>query len=109
MELHWVLLSQCLYTTKVLKKPILWIFDRIIIPVAIGGVLFGLVIFKFRNSRALYRKRFRCGFAKLGETEPRHPAQLYEAFGYILVLQYYGISIGKQRKENNWDIFLDCF
>ncbi|MAZ77072.1 MAG: prolipoprotein diacylglyceryl transferase [Legionellaceae bacterium] len=81
-----IIIAMFLYNKRVLKKPILWIFDRIIIPVAIGGVFvrFG----NFLNSEIIGHYTgtdFGVIFANLGETEPRHPAQLYEAFGYIIL------------------------
>ncbi len=81
-----VIIAMFMYNKKVLKKPILWIFDRIIIPVAAGAIFvrFG----NFLNSEIIGHPTgtdFGVVFEKLGEDFPRHPAQLYEAFGYILV------------------------
>ncbi|MEZ4875457.1 MAG: prolipoprotein diacylglyceryl transferase [Flavobacteriaceae bacterium] len=81
-----IIIAMFIYNKKVLKKPLLWIFDRIIIPVAIGGVFvrFG----NFLNSEIIGHYTgtdYGVIFANLNETEPRHPAQLYEAFGYIIV------------------------
>lgn len=81
-----VIIAMYLYNKKILKKPILWIFDRIIIPVAIGSVFvrFG----NFLNSEIIGHPtgtNFGVIFKNLGEDFPRHPAQLYEALGYIIV------------------------
>ena len=81
-----IIIAMFIYNKKVLKKPILWIFDRIIIPVAIGGVFvrFG----NFLNSEIIGHPTgtdYGVVFQKLGEDFPRHPAQLYEAIGYIFV------------------------
>lgn len=81
-----VIIAMFLYNKKVLKKPILWIFDRIIIPVAAGAIFvrFG----NFLNSEIIGHPTgtdFGVVFEKLGEDFPRHPAQLYEAIGYVLV------------------------
>ncbi|MAO07663.1 MAG: prolipoprotein diacylglyceryl transferase [Alteromonas sp.] len=81
-----IIIAMFLYNKKVLKKPILWIFDRIIIPVAIGGVFvrFG----NFMNSEIVGHPTgtdYGVIFANLGEDFPRHPAQLYEAVGYLVL------------------------
>lgn len=81
-----IIIAMFLYNKKILKKPILWIFDRVIIPVAIGGVFvrFG----NFMNSEIVGKPTgtdYGVIFANNNETFPRHPAQLYEAAGYIIV------------------------
>lgn len=81
-----VIFAMYLYSKKIVKKNILWILDRIAIPVAIGGVFvrFG----NFMNSEIVGKPThsdYGVVFAQLGENFPRHPAQLYEAFGYFLV------------------------
>jgi len=81
-----IIIAMYIYNKKVLKKPILWIFDRIIIPVAIGGVFvrFG----NFMNSEIVGLPTgtdFGIIFANNNENFPRHPAQLYEAAGYVIV------------------------
>lgn len=81
-----IIIAMYYYSKKVIHKPILWILDRIVIPVAIGGVFvrFG----NFFNSEIIGKPTnsdYGVVFAQLGESFPRHPAQLYEAAGYILV------------------------
>jgi len=46
-----IIIAMFIYNAKVLKKPILWIFDRIIIPVAIGGMF--VRIGNFLNSEII--------------------------------------------------------
>lgn len=86
-----VIISLYFYNKKYLKRNVLWILDRIVIPVAIGGmfVRFG----NFFNSEIL-GKPSNLSWAVLfiqqdtdeyGPLVPRHPAQLYEAFGYFLL------------------------
>ena len=75
-----------LYNSRILKKSVLWILDRILIPVAIGGafIRFG----NFFNSEIVGKKTdsvFGIVFSKLGEDFARHPAQLYEAFSYVII------------------------
>ncbi|MEL4308048.1 prolipoprotein diacylglyceryl transferase [Joostella sp. CR20] len=87
-----VIIAMYMYSKKVIKKPILWILDRISIPVAIGGVFVRLG--NFFNSEIIGKPTgtdYGIIFKQLGETFPRHPAQLYEAFGYVfvfIILQY---------------------
>lgn len=74
-----------IYSKRVLHKPWLWILDRIVIPVAIGGVFVRLG--NLMNSEIIGKPTgsdFGFVFVQLGETFPRHPTQLYEAFGYVL-------------------------
>ncbi len=81
-----VIIAMYLFSKKVLKKPILFILDRIVVPVAIGGMFVRLgnlmnseIIGKATNSD------YGFVFKKLGEDFPRHPAQLYEAISYLII------------------------
>lgn len=81
-----VIIAMYIYSKKVLKQPILWVLDRVVVPVAFGAILvrFG----NFMNSEIVGKATnsdFGVVFAKLGEDFPRHPAQLYEAAGYVFV------------------------
>ena len=75
-----------LYSKNVLKKPILFILDRVGIVVALAG--FFIRIGNLMNSEIIGKRTgsdFGIVFKKLGENFPRHPTQLYEAFGYLIV------------------------
>lgn len=86
-----LLISSFLYTRKYLKgKNLLWLLDRICIPVAIGGAF--VRIGNFINSEivgkpsdAPWAVLFENQSLSYGEIVPRHPAQLYEAIGYIIL------------------------
>lgn len=118
-----VLLTMIYYSKKVIHRPVLWILDRITIPVACGGILIRIANFvnseilgdvtsqktltavKFIRGEDFLNDQNIAEFTgeqdinkafKLIETDPqysemlanipyRHPAQLYEAFGYIFV------------------------
>jgi len=104
---------------KIIDKPLLWILDRIVIPVASGAIFvrlgnffnseivgtqtdsaFGIKFIRdwyspreafektsIQNSNDAYKAiennpQFR---EVLAEVVPKHPAQLYEAFGYVFV------------------------
>jgi len=81
-----VIIAMFIYNKKVLKKHILWIFDRVVIPVASGAIF--VRIGNFMNSEIIGKPTnsdYGVVFQKLGEEFPRHPAQLYEAIGYVFV------------------------
>lgn len=88
-----MIISMYLYNKKVLHKTVLWILDRVVIPVALGAIF--VRIGNFLNSEMIgdyTNSNFGVIFKQLGDTAPRHPGQLYEAFGYIfvfLILFYY--------------------
>ncbi|APA92906.1 prolipoprotein diacylglyceryl transferase [Myroides sp. ZB35] len=107
------------YSKKIIQKPVLWILDRVIIPVAIGGVFvrlgnfFNSEIIGHETTNALGIRFLRDKFSPREAMEitgipdynqaydaiahnpqfaealnlvlAKHPTQLYEAFGYILV------------------------
>lgn len=107
------------YSKNIIKKPVLWILDRITIPVAIGGVFVRLgnffnseIIGEQTNSALGIRfvkdtfnandvyeitnnPNIKEGYKQivtdpmfaeyLERVVPKHPTQLYEAFGYIFV------------------------
>ena len=80
------LIAMWLYSRKVLKRNMLWILDRVVIAVASGAVFVRLG--NFINSEIIGKATgsdFGVVFTQLGEDFPRHPAQLYEAGGYVLV------------------------
>lgn len=118
-----IILTMIYYSKKVIKRPILWVLDRVVIPVTSGGIF--IRIGNFINSEILgsetsgdvptavkfirgenwlgkrsvvqktgiedYNKAYEAvennpQFADILQQIPyRHPAQLYEAFGYIFV------------------------
>lgn len=81
-----IIIAMYLYKKNVLDKPVLWVLDRVVIPVA-SGALF-IRIGNFMNSEIIGKPTnsdFGVIFVKLGENFPRHPSQLYESFCYFLV------------------------
>ncbi|MGV6828132.1 MAG: prolipoprotein diacylglyceryl transferase [Flavobacteriales bacterium] len=81
-----IIISMYIYSKKIIKKHILWILDRICIPVAIGGAF--VRCGNFLNSEIIGKPTgsdYGVIFKKLGEDFARHPAQLYEAAGYVLI------------------------
>ncbi|WP_224489489.1 prolipoprotein diacylglyceryl transferase [Robertkochia flava] len=81
-----IIIAMYLYSKKIIQKPVIWILDRIVIPVALGGIFVRLG--NFFNSEIVGKPTntdFGVIFKRLGEDFPRHPAQLYESFGYVIV------------------------
>ncbi len=80
-----MIIAMYFYSKKVLHKPLLWILDRITLSVAIGGVF--VRIGNLINSEIIGKPTnsdYGFIFRQLGEDFPRHPTQLYEAFGYLV-------------------------
>jgi prolipoprotein diacylglyceryl transferase len=81
-----IIFALYLYSKKILKKPLLFVLDRVGIIVALAG--FFIRIGNLMNSEIIGKptgSNFGIIFIKLGEDFPRHPTQLYEAFGYLLI------------------------
>lgn len=98
-----MIISMYLYNKKILKKSVIWILDRVVIAVALGAVF--VRIGNFINSEIIGKysnSNFGVVFKQLGETEARHPAQLYEAFCYVfvfLVLFYFYWKTKKSEQQ----------
>ena len=114
-----IIITMYYYSKKIIHKPILWILDRVVIPVTLGGIFVRLG--NFFNSEIVgnptesslgirfVRDTFTPGQAQkitgladhneaywaiqnnpqfveyFAEVVPKHPTQLYEAFGYVIV------------------------
>ena len=81
-----IVIAMYIYSKKILKKPILWVLDRVAIGAACGAIF--VRIGNFINSEIIGKATgsdFGVVFAQLGEDFARHPAQLYESFGYVFV------------------------
>lgn len=81
-----ILIAMYYYSKKILKKPMLWILDRVVLAVAFGA---GFVrIGNFFNSEIIGKPTGTDTgviFAQLGENFARYPTQLFEAGGYFIV------------------------
>ncbi|WP_335964681.1 prolipoprotein diacylglyceryl transferase [Galbibacter sp. PAP.153] len=105
-----IIIAMYLYSKRVIKKPILWILDRIVIPVTIGGVFVRLG--NFFNSEIVGKPTnsdYGIIFKQLSETFPRHPAQLYEAFGYIIVFAILWYTYWKTNKKEKLGYIFGLF
>ncbi len=79
-----ILIGLYLYQKKYSYKPLIWILDRLVVPVSLGAAL--VRVGNFFNSEIVGNytdNNFGVVFLNRGEIAPRHPAQLYEAIGYL--------------------------
>lgn len=80
-----IVIAMYFFSKKVVQKPLLWTLDRIVMSVACGAIF--VRIGNLINSEIIGKptnSEFGFVFKQLGEDFPRHPTQLYEAFGYLL-------------------------
>jgi len=108
-----IITAMFIYKYKFKYDSVLWIFDRIVIPISIGGMF--VRIGNFFNSEILgnyTNSNFGVVFQNRGEIYPRHPAQLYEAFGYLLLFillwNIYWKTDLKKYKGFIFGLFLTC-
>lgn len=81
-----IIVAVYLYSKKVVKKPMLWVLDRVVIPVASGAVF--IRIGNFFNSEIVGKPTgtdYGVVFAALDEDFARYPTQIYESIGYLIV------------------------
>ncbi|MGC6479851.1 MAG: prolipoprotein diacylglyceryl transferase [Flavobacteriaceae bacterium] len=81
-----ILTGMYLFQRKYHFKPLLWILDRLGVVVALAG--FFIRVGNFFNSEIVGKytgTNFGVVFQNRGEVLPRHPAQLYEAIGYLIL------------------------
>lgn len=82
-----MIIAMYLYNKKVLKRSVLWVLDRVVVPVALGAIF--VRIGNFFNSEMIGKPvEGDLPWAVIFSAEdniPRHPGQLYEAFGYAFV------------------------
>ena len=96
-----MIISMFIYNRKVLKKSVLWILDRVVIACALGGIF--IRIGNFFNSEIIGKAADQdlpwAVIFKNIDNVPRHPGQLYEAFGYIFVFLIVYVVYWKTRKS----------
>lgn len=80
-----IMVAMYIYSKKVSKRPMLWIFDRIVVPTALvaafirTGNLMNSEIYGLQTTLP-----WGFIFERNGETVAKHPTQLYEALAYLL-------------------------
>ncbi len=105
-----IIIAMFIYSKKVLKKPVLWILDRVVVAVASGAIF--VRIGNFINSEIIGKATnsdFGIIFKQLGEDFPRHPAQLYESFGYVFVFIILWFVYWKTEKRNQRGFLFGLF
>lgn len=105
-----MILSMYLYNKKVLHKSVIWILDRVVIPVASGAVF--VRIGNFINSEIVGKPTgtdFGVVFKQNGEDFARHPAQLYESICYIFVFLILFYFYWKTKKSEQQGFLFGLF
>jgi phosphatidylglycerol:prolipoprotein diacylglycerol transferase len=105
-----MIVSMYLYNKKVLHKSVIWILDRVVIPVASGAVF--VRIGNFINSEIVGKPTgtdFGVVFRQNGEDFARHPAQLYESFSYIFVFLILFYFYWKTKKSEQQGFLFGLF
>ena len=105
-----MIISMYLYNKKVLKKSVIWILDRVVVPVALGAIFVRIGNF-FNSEMVGYRtdSSFGIVFKALNEDFARHPGQLYEAFGYIFVFLTLWLFYWKSKKSEQTGFLFGLF
>jgi prolipoprotein diacylglyceryl transferase len=106
-----MIISMYLYNKKVLGKSVIWILDRVVLPVALGAVF--VRIGNFFNSEMIGKPADEslpwAIIFKNFDSTPRHPGQLYEAFGYIFVFLTLWILYWKTNKSKQSGFLFGLF
>ena len=106
-----ILSALYLYTKKYKYTSMVWLLDRIAITVAFGGVF--IRIGNFFNSE-IVGKHTGSSFGVVfqnnnGETLPRHPVQLYESLGYLIVFIILFLIYKNSRFRNQKGFLIGAF
>ena len=138
-----IILVMYFYSKKVVQKPIIWVLDRIVIPVASGAIFvrlgnfFNSEIVGKETTSSLGIKFIRDKFSPkeafqktnisdandaykaietnpqfsevLAEVTPKHPAMLYEAFGYVFVFAILFYMYWKTDARNKQGLIFGTF
>lgn len=105
-----IIIAMFMFSKKILKKNVLWILDRVVIAVACGGIFIRLG--NFINSEIIgkaTKSDYGVIFKQLGEDFPRHPAQLYESFGYLWVFIILWVIYWKTERRNHLGFIFGLF
>jgi prolipoprotein diacylglyceryl transferase len=105
-----IFIAMVLYSRKVVKRHVLWVLDRIVLPVSFGGVF--VRIGNFLNSEIVGKPTnsdFGVVFVQLGEDFPRHPAQLYESIGYLILFTFLFIVYWKTKRSQTHGFLFGLF
>lgn len=98
-----IIISLYIFSRKILKKPLLFILDRVVVVSSIGGAFVRLG--NLMNSEIIGKPTnsdYGFIFRRLGEDFPRHPAQLYEAFSYVIIFAVLWFVYWKTDKKEKY-------
>ena len=99
-----------LYIRKYKYASLLWLLDRICITVALGGIF--IRIGNFFNSEIVGKytgSNFGVVFLNNGESMPRHPVQLYESLGYLIVFVVLLLTYQNEQKSKQSGYLIGSF
>jgi len=106
-----MIISMYIYNKKILKKSVLWILDRIVIPCALGAIF--IRIGNFFNSEMIGKPAAEglpwAVVFKDMDSIPRHPGQLYEALGYVFVFLILYVLYWKTKKGHKEGFLFGLF
>jgi prolipoprotein diacylglyceryl transferase len=106
-----MIISMYLYNKKVLKRSVIWILDRAVVPVALGAVF--IRIGNFFNSEMIGKEASTdlpwAVIFKNHDNIARHPGQLYEAFGYVFVFLILWFLYWKTKKREQLGFLFGLF
>jgi prolipoprotein diacylglyceryl transferase len=106
-----MIISMYIYNKKILKKSVLWILDRVVIPCALGAIF--IRIGNFFNSEMIGKPASEdlpwAIIFKDMDSIPRHPGQLYEAFGYVFVFLILFLLYWKTNKRQQEGFLFGLF
>ncbi len=101
-----ILISLYLYSKFVVKKPLLWILDRMAAPIAIGATFIRLgnlmnheIVGHLANVPWAFKFHRYINDHGVYDPRPRHPSQLYEAILYLII---FGVLLFLFWKRNLW-------
>lgn len=107
-----IIIAMYFYSKKHLKQPILYILDRVVIVISLGGAF--VRIGNFMNSE-IYGKLTGSSFGVIfkGSQDagllPRHPTQIYEALGYLILFVILWRVYWKTDKKNKQGYIFGIF
>lgn len=99
------------YSYKIIRKNPFWVYDRIGIPVALGGAFVRIgnffnseIIGKAAPENSPFAVLFPQQSSEYGAIVPRYPTQLFEATGYFLlfVLLWFLYRYTKKKYQQGW-------
>jgi prolipoprotein diacylglyceryl transferase len=94
-----------------LKRSVIWILDRVVVPVALGAVF--VRVGNFFNSEMIGKEASTdlswAVIFKNHDNIARHPGQLYEAFGYVFVFLILWFLYWKTKKREQLGFLFGLF